>query len=40
MALAGRGGWAIRRRTGLRGRAESGEHLGPRSEAGRGPVYG
>lgn len=40
MALPGRGGRALWCRTGFRGRAESGEHLGSRSEARRDPVYG
>lgn len=40
VALAGRGGRPLRCRAGFRGRAESGEHLGPRAEAGGGPVHG
>lgn len=40
MALPGRGGRALWCRTGFRGRAESGEHLGSRSEVRRDPVYG
>lgn len=40
MAPPGRGGRPIRCRTGIRGRVESGEHLGPCSEADRDTVHG
>lgn len=40
VVLAGCGGWALRCRSSLCGRAESGEHLGPCSEADGDPVHG
>lgn len=40
LAPAGCGGWPLRRRTGFRGGAESGEHLGSDPEADGDPVHG